>query len=83
MKTVRYVYVLNLAENVLIPQEIHLGALHCFIGPSFQLEGLETEGEMEEEQTLFQSRIIYCRQELLSERYRRDVAEELVSFPVS
>lgn len=76
-------YVLNLAENVLIPQEIHLGALQCFIGPSFQLEGLETEGEMEEEQTLFQSRIIYCRQELLSERYRRDVAEELVSFPVS
>lgn len=78
-------YVLNLAENKLIPQEIQLSALHCFTGPSLQLKGLETkgEGEMEVEQTLFQIRIIYCRQELLSETYMRDVVEELASFPVS
>lgn len=57
MKTVWCVYVLDSAENMLIPQEIHLGALHCFIGPSLQLKGLETkgEGEMEVEQILFQT----------------------------
>lgn len=57
MKTVWCVYVLDSAENMLIPQEIHLGALHCFIGPSLQLKGLETkgEGETEVEQTLFQT----------------------------
>lgn len=66
-------YVLNLAENVLIPQENHLPALHCFIWPSLQQKGLEAkgEGEMEVEQTFFQSRIIYCRQELLSEIQER------------
>lgn len=50
-------YVLNSAESMLIPQEIHLGALHCFLGPYLQLKGLETkgEGEMEVEQTLFQT----------------------------
>lgn len=57
MKMVWYVYVLDSAESMLIPQEIHLGALHCFIGPSLRLKGLDTkgEGEMEVEQTLFQT----------------------------
>lgn len=50
-------YVLDSAENKLIPQEINLGAVHCFIGPSVQLKGLEMKGEveMELEQTLFQT----------------------------
>lgn len=34
---------------MLFPQEIQLGALHCFIGPSLQQKGLETKGEGEME----------------------------------
>lgn len=54
-------------KNMLIPQEIHLGAVHCFIGPSLQLKGLEIKGggEMEVEEMLFQGRTIYYKQELL------------------
>lgn len=54
---------------VCVCTEIQLGALHCFTEPSLQLKGLETKGggAMEVEQTLFQGRIIYCRQELPSD----------------
>lgn len=55
MKTVWYVDVLDSAENMLIPLEIHLGALQGFTGPSLQLKGLETKGEMEVEQPWFQT----------------------------
>lgn len=76
-----YVYVLDSAENMLIPQEIHLGALHCFIGPSLHLKGLETkgEGETEVEQTLFhtgQDNLLRARAPVgeMQERYGRGIS---------